>query len=196
MQVSKYLSNYLHRINTQLANVDSKQLEQAYSCILKGIKNNNTIFVCGNGGSAAVSEHFTCDHMKGTYFNTNLFPKFYSLTSNVSLLTALANDNGYDQVFSYQLKMLAKKEDILIVISASGNSPNIIEAIREAKRIEMPVIALTGFEGGYAKDNSDISLHVPISNYGMAEDSHQILMHVLFQSISINNTVDNKTLRL
>ena len=196
MQVNDYLSNYLHRMNVQLVNIDKDQLEKAYVCIKEGILNNRAFFGCGIGGSGAISEHFTCDHMKGVFFNTDLTPKFYSLTSNVSLLTALANDNGYDKVFSQQLKMLACKDDILIVISASGNSPNVIQAIEEAKRIGMTVISFTGFDGGYAKDSSDISLHVPVANYGIAEDSHQILMHVLFQSISINNTVDNKLLRL
>lgn len=197
MLIDNYLGEYVGRIRAALFNIDKVELQKAYDCIQNGIEAQKTFFVCGNGGSASTSEHFVCDHMKGTSTNTNLNPKFYSLTCNTPLLTALANDVGYDHVFSWQLKQLAKPDDVLIVITASGNSPNIVEVIKESKREKnMTVIALTGFDGGYAKDNSDISLYVDAHNYGIAEDCHQILMHSLFQCISINNTVDNKKLRL
>lgn len=201
MQIKDYFNEYVERLNNALHSIDDKELEKLYSLIQQSNILGNTIYVCGNGGSAAVSEHCSCDHTKGVYNNTKnnphfLRPKFVSLTSNVSLTTAIANDIGYDKVFSEQLHMFANKNDVLIAISASGNSPNIIEAIYAAKKIGMKVVAFTGFDGGAAKDNCDISIHVPINNYGISEDSHQIVTHILAHYISIKHTVDKNTLRL
>ena len=105
-----------------------------------------------------------------------------SLVSNVSVLTAIANDMGYEQTFRFQLEMgLASKDDVLILISSSGNSPNIIEAAKYAIEHEMILIGMSGFDGGRLKEMATISLHVPVSNYGVVEDCHQALMHCLAQ---------------
>lgn len=201
MQIEDFFADYVRRLSEALQKIDKSELEKLYSIIQQGAILGQTFYVCGNGGSAAIAEHFTCDHSKGVYNNTkgNSFfinPKFLSLTNNVSLTTAIANDLGYDKVFSEQLNMFAKKGDVLIVISSSGNSPNIVEAIYAARKIGMKVVSLTGFSGGSAKDNCDVSIHVPALNYGISEDAHQIVMHILAQYISIKHTVDKNTLRL
>lgn len=201
MQIKDYLLNYSSKLNKALSNVDGNALEKLYTIIQQGTITGSQFFVCGNGGSAAVAEHSTCDHAKGVYNNTKsnphyLTPKFVSLTSNVSLITAIANDLGYDKIFSEQIDMFGTSKDVLIAISSSGNSPNIIEAIYSARKKGMKVVCFTGFDGGAAKANCDVSIHVNENNYGISEDCHQILMHVLFQCISINHTVDLNTLRI
>jgi phosphoheptose isomerase len=109
----------------------------------------------------------------------------HSLPSNTALLTAIANDISYDQVFAFQLKKYAKNEDILLAISSSGNSPNIIAAIEMAKSLGLQTISFVGFNGGEAKKLSDYCIHVKVNNYGVVEDIHQSLMHILTQYLRL-----------
>ena len=147
----------------------------------------NNIFVCGNGGSAAISNHFLCDHLKGISTNTNLLPKIISLSANIEVITAVANDIEYGDIFAFQLSRLAKPKDCLITISSSGNSKNIINAIKWAKKNKIRTISLSGFDGGKAKRISDLDINIPCNNYGIVEDLHQSIMHILAQSIRMNN---------
>jgi len=180
---TSFFMHYRNSVSAGLDSVDIQALTDTFNVIVECIKKGNTLLVCGNGGSAAIAEHFTCDHSKGVQSNTNLYPKFISLTSNVSLLTAYANDYGYEHVFSSQLKHLGKQGDCLICISSSGNSPNIINALEVANELGINTISFTGFTGGRAKDISKINLHINSNNYGVVEDCHQILMHNLAQYI-------------
>ncbi len=146
--------------------------------ILKGsIKNNQKIFVAGNGGSAALAMHYACDLSKGANKdwknNLNRF-KAISLTGNTSYITAIANDTDYDEIFKQQLVNLASKNDILILISSSGNSPNIIKAAEYAKKAGVIVIGITGFDGGKLKRICDYSAHVNFNSYEVCEDIHGI----------------------
>jgi len=188
---------YRNGVSTALDSVDMQVLTDAFNVIVECIKKNNTVFVCGNGGSAAIAEHFTCDHSKGVQSNTSLCPKFISLNSNVSLLTAYANDYGYEHVFSSQLKHLGKQGDCLICISSSGNSPNIINALDAGNALGLNTISFTGFYGGKARSISKLNVHVNSLNYGIVEDCHQILMHNLAQYIrTIYNIMDLKDVKL
>jgi len=180
---SDYLTFYTDSLHKALDSVNGQMFNLAVTTLEDAILNNKQIFVCGNGGSAAIAEHLTCDHSKGISTNTKLFPRTISLVSNMSLITAIANDLSYDKIFGQQLVYLGNKGDILIVISSSGNSKNIIEAMEVAKALNMYVIALTGFDGGVAKTKADISLHVEKNNYGIVEDAHQALMHTMAQYI-------------
>jgi phosphoheptose isomerase len=137
-----------------------------------------------------MSDHFHCDHAKGTHYDAHLRPKIEPLTSG-SILTAIANDIGYEDVFSFQLSMKGSAGDILVAISASGNSPNIVNAIKKAKELNMDTIAFVGFDGGEAAKLSDIVLHVQEDNYGIIEDCHQCLMHILAQHIRETNSKNN-----
>ena len=112
-----------------------------------------------------------------------MLPKIISLSSNLELITAISNDIKYDEIFSFQLARLANKDDCLITISASGNSKNIINVIKWAKANNLKTISLNGFDGGKAKKLSDFSVNVPSNNYGIIEDLHQSIMHILSQSI-------------
>lgn len=186
--INNFKFSYIEQINDGIKNISDANLELASIAIETAMKNRRNIFVCGNGGSAAIAEHLSCDHSKGVATNTSLLPKVFSLASNMSLMTALANDLGYEEVFSKQLELQATKDDLLIVISSSGNSPNIIKALELAITLQMNTISLTGFTGGKASKLARINLHVPINNYGIVEDCHQILMHILAQYIRTIHT--------
>lgn len=190
-------TNYLADLISGINMVEDQTLDRAYELIHTTTTNGGTIFVCGNGGSAAIAEHLSCDHSKGVNTNTLLLPKVVCLNSNMSLLTATANDMGYNKVFSYPLSLQGTANDLLICISSSGNSENIIEALIMAKQLGVNTIAFTGFNGGTAKDLCDVNLHIPINNYGIVEDGHQILMHILAQYIRrIHTKVDIKNVKL
>jgi len=183
MNVLNRLNDYALRVSMGLQNVNKEQFQKAFDVLADAYLNGKKeVFVCGNGGSLTMSDHFHCDHGKGTHFDAKMKPRIQPLT-NGSILTAIANDIGYDEVFSFQLGFKAKKGDILVAISASGNSPNIIKAIEKAKELEMTVIAFVGFNGGKAKELADIFWWVRDNNYGTIEDCHQGFMHVLAQAI-------------
>ena len=152
------------------------------------------IFSCGNGGSAAISNHLVCDCMKGVRTNSWLKPRVNSLSATVELITAIANDIGVNDIFSHQLTSLASEGDVLIAISSSGASPNIIKALEAARDMKMSTIAMTGFSGGQAARLADISLHVDMENYGIVEDAHQSLMHILAQYLRHSHLTDSSQL--
>lgn len=156
--------------------------EEILRVLKNSIKNNQKIFVAGNGGSASTANHYACDLSKGA--NTNWEKNFkrykvISLSNNISYLTAISNDSFYDEVFKQQLVNLASKDDIAILISASGNSPNIIKAANYAKELEMIVIGITGFSGGKLKEITDYSAHINFNSYEVSEDIHSIFGHFL-----------------
>lgn len=197
MSIAKTFQNYSNDILAALTSVDVRELGYFYKDILGAYKRNRTVLICGNGGSAAVAEHFVCDHFKGINTDTPLYPKIICLNSNISLLTALSNDIGYDKVFAYQLDMI-DDPDILIVISSSGNSSNIIEALKAARDRHMITIALIGFDGGkvLSEELADINIHVQSNNYGIVEDCHSIIMHSLAQHIRSEFAFDKTKIKL
>jgi len=162
--IDNFKKEYISKLNTGLDAITNKQLQAAIDMFVKCMKNNKNIFVCGNGGSASISEHMTCDHSKGIASNTRLFPRLHCLSSNMSLVTAIANDIGYSDIFSHQLAYQGNDDDLLVVISSSGNSPNVVNALKAAKILKMKTISFTGFDGGKASKLADNNLHVPINN--------------------------------
>lgn len=189
-QINQRLSNYANRVNAGLESVDKVQLEKVLETLDLAYRKRLPVFVCGNGGSLTMSDHFHCDHAKGTHYDALLRPKIEPLTSG-SILTAIANDIGYEDVFSFQLSMKGSPGDILVAISASGNSPNIVKAIKKAKEMNMDTIAFVGFDGGEAAKLADMVLHVQEDNYGIIEDCHQCLMHILAQHIRVTHNRNN-----
>ena len=179
MQSSTF-ENYLERVNRALSLIDSDHLLAAVSMMRDTVETGNTLWLSGNGGSAATASHFATDLSRCN--NSSGEPvKGISLCDNSSLITAIGNDFGFDQVFSRQLSNAAVRGDLLIVISASGNSKNLLLAMEWAKNNGLKTLALTGFDGGKAKMLADTSLHVPTSDgdYGVAEDAHSMLCHFL-----------------
>ena len=149
--ISKFINDYLEAINSQISKVNEKILNKALLIIENSIKNKKTLFVCGNGGSAAISNHYVCDYLKLIRTNTKFKPKVISLSSNHELISAISNDIDYSKIFSYQLETLATKGDLLILISSSGNSKNIVNAIKTSKKLGLKTIGFSGFKGGYLK---------------------------------------------
>jgi D-sedoheptulose 7-phosphate isomerase len=156
--------------------------ERILEVIKNSIKNNQKIFVAGNGGSAALALHYVCDLSKGANpdWDKN-FERYKAicLTDNIGYMTAISNDTSYDEVFRQQLINLASKNDILILISSSGNSPNIIKAAEYAKESGLITIGITGFKGGKLKEMCDHSAYVNFNSYELCEDVHGIFGHFL-----------------
>lgn len=163
--------------------IDPAALNQAAEILLDTYLAGAGVFSCGNGGSASIANHLQCDHVKGVRAATDLTPRVVSLSTNVELLSAIANDIGYEQVFEYQLQSQARSGDTLIAISSSGGSPNIVRALTWARDHGLRTIALTGFSGGAARLVADVAVHVDGENYGIVEDTHQAIMHALAQYI-------------
>ncbi len=178
---SAYLSEYTQTLSAVVQKVPAASLEKSIELLEKTIASGRRVYVCGNGGSAAIADHLCCDWTKGTFISGQPALKTHSLSANGALLTALANDFGYENSFSAQVEMLGESGDVLVAISSSGNSANIVKAVEAAKARGMNVVGLTGFSGGKLAQTADISLHVEFDNYGLVEDCHQVLMHVMSQ---------------
>ena len=189
--ISNFSKDYISILSDTLHKIDFNSLSKIVSLIEKKVKNKKTLYVCGNGGSAAISNHFVCDYLKYMKTDNNLLPKIFSLSSSNELITAISNDISYDKIFSYQLKVLASSGDILLVISSSGNSKNLIEVIKAAKKMNIKTISFTGFDGGIIKRISDYNLHFNYKNYGISEDLHHISMHLVCQYIRMKYSNKN-----
>lgn len=179
----KKLKKYIIEKNLLFEKLDLNKIDELKRNIHKTLKKDRTIFVCGNGGSASISNHFQVDFIKSNLLRKKIKPKIISLSNNIESITAIANDINYESIFSYQLKCFAKKDDLLICISSSGNSKNIINAIKISKKIEMKNFLLCGFDGGSGKRISDHHIHIPSNNYGIVEDIHQSILHMICQNI-------------
>ena len=149
----------------------------------KTIKTKKKVFVCGNGGSAALANHYACDHQKILYETNKIKPKILSLCANIPLISAISNDNGYEKIFVDQLKYISNPLDILIIISSSGKSKNIINALKWANKNKLITISFTGFDGGISKKISNYNVNVPIFNYGIVEATHHSIMNIISQYI-------------
>lgn len=178
-----YATEYLARLKAAWASVDHAALERAAAILTRAHDDGGIVYSCGNGGSAAIANHLVCDHCKGVQSDTCLRPRIYSLSSTVEIITAVANDLSYDEIFVYQLRSLARAGDALVTISSSGDSENIVRAATWAKENGIPIISMTGFSGGRSAGIADACLHVDADNYGIIEDVHQSLMHILAQHI-------------
>ncbi len=179
--VGAYLAGYCAALREALSAVDVVALEIARATIETANQSGRRVYAIGNGGSAAIADHLCCDLTKGTHHQNHKSIRTHSLNANISLYSAIANDYGFEKVFSTQIQFFVEPGDALIAISSSGNSPNILDAVKEAKARGVTTIGLSGFRGGKLRDIADISLHIPAENYGVVEDSHQVLMHVLAQ---------------
>jgi len=188
---ASYFDAYVDETARAAKSVDPVALDRAAEVLISAHARGARIFSCGNGGSAAIANHMQCDHMRGVAASTDLAPKVTSLSSNVELMTAIANDTSYDNVFAHQLQWQAAPGDVLIAISSSGRSPNIINAINWARSHQVITIAITGFGGGDARLQADVSIHVDAANYGVVEDLHQLIMHALAQYLRQSRMTDD-----
>lgn len=192
-----YFTEYKKMLNEALDTVDQKSLEGFEYQLAFMARYGYPILVCGNGGSAAITEHMSCDHTKGVALDTNLLPFMIPLQSNVSLCTAIANDIGYEHIFSKQIEWFQTDKPFgVLVISSSGNSPNVVNALTVARNRGAATMAMVGFDGGLASKLAKVCIHVKSNNYGIVEDAHQIIMHSMAQSIRIRHTTNKESLKL
>lgn len=179
--IAGFFRDYRQQIALSMASVDETALDAAGKLIAATIAADGVVYSCGNGGSAAIANHLVCDHARGVSADTGLRPRIHSLSCNVEIMTAIANDVAYAEVFAHQLALSGRPGDLLITISSSGDSENVVRAIQHAKANGITTIAITGFSGGRSAQLADINLHVKGDNYGVIEDVHQSLMHILAQ---------------
>lgn len=198
MKVLQQFEDYKRQIIEALDSIEDDQYESALALLEMFYKDKVQVFVFGNGGSAAIAEHFSCDHNKAINQDTPLQSNITCLSSNLSLISAIANDYDYSEVFSQQLSYHKNGSGLVIAISSSGNSSNIIKGLIKARNKGYTTIALVGFNGGVVMSEklADVVIHVNSNNYGVVEDTHQMIMHSMAQSIRLNNSINPAILKL
>lgn len=174
-----FIDGYLRLEMDVLRQLDRDKISEALKAIEVAYQNNRTIFIFGNGGSSATASHFQNDFNKGISEFVEKKFNFVCLNDNVPTLMAIANDIGFDEVFRFQLAGHLRKGDLIVAISGSGNSKNVINAVNYAKEQGNTVIGLTGFSGGKLATLADISLNVPVQSMQITEDVHMIFDHLM-----------------
>lgn len=173
------IKTYIDREISVLQELDINQINEVLNVLEQTLLFENTVYIFGNGGSAATASHFQNDFNKGISEHTEKKFRFQCLNDNVATIMAIANDMGYEEVFRFQLTGKLKKGDVVIAISGSGNSANVLRAVEYAKENGAAVIGLTGYEGGKLKELCDYSLHAPIQSMQITEDVHMFFDHLM-----------------
>jgi D-sedoheptulose 7-phosphate isomerase len=184
LSFQEFALDYQGRFRAAVEGWDLAAIERIAGVLNDARARGATILIAGNGGSAAIASHSECDLSKGTHRGGTAPLRSRSLSANTSILTALGNDIGFDAVFEKQVEYFARPGDVLMVVSSSGNSPNVVRACRCARERGLVTVALVGFEGGELKRLADHVLHVPVKNYGIVEDLHQATIHLVTQYLT------------
>ncbi len=179
MDYTKQIKEYLLKEIEVLEALDEEAISRVINLLEETRANDGQIYIFGNGGSAATASHFQNDFNKGLSEHLEKKYRFQCLNDNMATVMAIANDNGYENIFVQQLENRLNEKDVVIAISGSGNSENVIRAVEYAKAHKVKVVGLTGYDGGKLKVLSDISLHAPIHSMQMTEDIHMILDHLM-----------------
>jgi D-sedoheptulose 7-phosphate isomerase len=176
-------TKYSTELLRTLTMLDKTVFDLAVHKVVSVLNSDASIYIFGNGGSSANASHFAVDWRKGVSEKLGFYPRVFSLTDNVPMVTALANDVGYETIFSEQIKNFGKKDDLALAISGSGNSANVINGLKAATEIGMHTISLTGFDGGEAGRISSMNCHVDSWNIRIVEDIHASFGHSVVESI-------------
>lgn len=179
MDYREEIKDYIRLEIEILGKMDVEAINDALNLLHDTMQKEGNIYIFGNGGSSATASHFQNDFNKGISEHTVKKFRFQCLNDNVATLMAIANDISFDEVFRFQLTGRLKPDDIVIAISGSGNSRNVLNAVEYAKEQDCKVIGLTGYDGGKLKGSSDISLHVPVNSMQITEDLHMVLDHLM-----------------
>jgi D-sedoheptulose 7-phosphate isomerase len=174
---------YIRELQATLDTLPIDTIEQVITTLNKARNENRQVFIMGNGGSAATASHFVCDLAKNTREVGKPHFRVIGLTDSTSLLMALANDEGYENIFVQQLENLLDRGDIVIAISASGNSPNVLKAVEYANRANAVTIGFTGYDGGKLGRMVDVHMHVKSNCIEQVEDIHLVLEHMIIKSL-------------
>lgn len=178
------IENYFAYHSELFKKIDLKSIEIAINLIDAKFKNGNKIITCGNGGSAYTASHYITDWNKMVQIATSKPFKGISLCDNIGLITAFGNDFSYDEVFSGQLKSILDKDDLLIVVSGSGNSPNVIKALDYANSVGADTLAIVGFDGGKALEKAKFSFWVNSNDMQICEDVHLMFGHLVMKKLT------------
>jgi D-sedoheptulose 7-phosphate isomerase len=174
-----FAQDYRTQLLETLAVLDTAKVDQAIELFKEARANDRHIFVCGNGGSASTASHFACDIVKGASFQREKRFRIMALTDSLPTLTAYSNDVSYECVFAEQLKNFAEPGDLVLAISGSGNSPNVLRAVEYANSIGCKTIGMTGRDGGKLGPLAGLNIHVPVPHMGRIEDAHMIVCHMI-----------------
>lgn len=177
---SDVITRYRNRLEQAIERIDESEIDQFALELLGARQRGSTIFLAGNGGSASTVNHYAIDWALGTEVDNPPF-RVLSLSESVASLSATGNDKTFDLVFARPLRRLGEEGDVLVVVSASGNSPNLLAAVSVAQEKGVRVVAVTGFDGGKLKSLADVSVHIPtaLGDYGVAEDLHLSVGHII-----------------
>ncbi|WP_251497996.1 SIS domain-containing protein [Otoolea muris] len=184
MDYRQKLRAYLNREIQALESLDIEAVNEVMNVLERARLSGKQIFICGNGGSAATASHFCCDFNKGVSEKRTRKYHFVCLSDNIPTMTAIANDIGYGEVFRFPLRGRIERGDVLIGVSGSGNSENVVNAMEYAKEQNAETIAVVGYSGGRLKRIADYSIHVEINDMQIAEDIHMILDHMMMYVLS------------
>ena len=184
MIMSNFFFNYGVRLKQAFDSVDVKQIEKLADSVNQVWKQNRRVFVCGNGGSAANANHIANDWLYGIDKPAGMGVAVESLSANVAVMTCLANDTGYENIYSHQLKVKASSGDLLIVLSGSGNSANVVNALTIAKELGVTTSAILGYSGGKCKEIADIPIHFLIDDMQISEDLQLSVAHMVMQYLN------------
>jgi D-sedoheptulose 7-phosphate isomerase len=179
-EAATVLGTYISTIATVIDELPVRDVERIVDVLFNAYARNKAILIVGNGGSAATAAHWACDLAKTSVQDRpGAQMRALALTCNTSVITALANDLGYDMVFAEQVRSVGQPGDVLVVISASGNSPNVVEAAKVARAMGITVVGVLGFGGGAVRTWADVALVVASSDYGPVEDAHMVVGHAV-----------------
>lgn len=190
MDYSKEVSAYFNKLKSTIDKISKEDLSHLMNVLDLAREEERNIFIMGNGGSAATASHYCCDFNKGLSYGKDKMFKFICLNDNVPTMMAYANDISYDEIFVGPLKNFLKKNDLVIGISGSGNSMNVVNAIEYANRIGAITIGLTGYDGGIITKLCKYNVHIPIDDMQITEDLHMILDHCMMKIFSMR--IQNK----
>ena len=179
VQTNDFAVRYKDLLSRALDTIDIGAIEKAANLLHRARENGRTIFVCGNGGSASTASHFACDMVKGASYGRDARFRIMALTDSLPTITAYSNDVAYECVFVEQLKNFAREGDLVIAISGSGNSPNVVRALEYAGSIGCDTVALTGRDGGKLGPLAQIEIRVSEPHMGRIEDGHMVICHIL-----------------
>ena len=180
------IDDYTDRLKKAFDSLDRNQINDVMNVLLRAYENENTIYIFGNGGSASTASHYVCDFNKGVSIKLDKKFRFVCLNDNTATVMAIANDCGYENVFSMQLEGKLKKGDVIFAISGSGNSRNVIKAVEYAKEQGNEIVSLTGYSGGKLLQLSDHPIHVNVNDMQIAEDVHMMLCHMISSTLAKN----------
>lgn len=174
-----FAETYRQELLGAIAAIDVAQVENAIDWFREALASGRQIFVCGNGGSASTASHFVCDMVKGASYERPKRFRIMALTDSLATITAYANDVGYEYVFVEHLRNFAQPGDVVMCISGSGNSPNVIRAVDYANSAGCRTLALTGRDGGKLGASAQLNIQTPVAHMGRIEDAHMIICHMI-----------------